>query len=82
MTPSSGPGGTYVAESGTPGSPAIVFIHGAGQSGREWRGHMARLAAFQPSGTGHPEASLTRPPARTRGVHARHRGPRRSRPAA
>jgi hypothetical protein len=29
------PGGMYVEESGTPGSPAIVFIHGAGQSGRE-----------------------------------------------
>jgi pimeloyl-ACP methyl ester carboxylesterase len=36
----------YVHESGTPGSPAIVFIHGVGQSGREWRGHMARLAGF------------------------------------
>jgi pimeloyl-ACP methyl ester carboxylesterase len=34
----------YVEESGTPGSPAIVFIHGGGQSGREWRGHMERLA--------------------------------------
>ena len=33
----------YVEESGTPGSPAIVFIHGAGQSGREWHEHMARL---------------------------------------
>ena len=36
----------YVEESGAPGSPAIVFIHGAGQSGREWRGHMARLTSF------------------------------------
>jgi pimeloyl-ACP methyl ester carboxylesterase len=41
-----GPGGMYVHESGTPGSPAIVFIHGAGQSGREWRGHMEGLAGF------------------------------------
>ena len=44
--PERGPGGMYVAESGTPGSPAIVFIHGAGQSGREWHGHMARLGTF------------------------------------
>ena len=41
-----GPGGMYVEESGIPGSPAIVFIHGAGQSGRDWRGHMARLGGF------------------------------------
>ena len=40
------PGGMYVEESGTPGSPAIVFIHGAGQSGRIWREHMARLTGF------------------------------------
>ena len=46
MNPSKNPGGMYVEESGTPGSPAIVFIHGAGQSGREWRGHMERLAGF------------------------------------
>ena len=41
-----GPGGMYVHESGTPGSQAIVFIHGAGQSGRIWREHMARLTGF------------------------------------
>jgi len=40
------PGDVYVEESGTPGSPAIVFIHGAGQSSREWRGHMDRLGGF------------------------------------
>jgi pimeloyl-ACP methyl ester carboxylesterase len=34
----------YVHESGTPGSPVIVFIHGAGQSGAIWREHMERLA--------------------------------------
>ena len=39
-------GEMYVHESGTPGSPAIVFIHGAGQSGREWRGHTERLTGF------------------------------------
>ncbi len=39
-------GGLYVQESGTPGSPAIVFIHGAGQSSREWRQHMDRLSGF------------------------------------
>ena len=41
-----GPGGMYVEESGTPGSPAIIFIHGAGQSGRIWREHMERLSSF------------------------------------
>jgi pimeloyl-ACP methyl ester carboxylesterase len=46
MDRSTGPGGMYVEESGTPGSPAIVFIHGLGQSGREWREHMARLTDF------------------------------------
>lgn len=46
MIPSTEPGGLYVEESGTPGAPAIVFIHGAGQSGREWRRHMATLAGF------------------------------------
>ena len=40
------PGGMNVEESGTPGSPAIVFIHGAGQSSREWRQHMTRLPDF------------------------------------
>jgi pimeloyl-ACP methyl ester carboxylesterase len=46
MDPSRYPGGMYVEESGTPGSPAIVFIHGVGQSCREWRRHMAELAGF------------------------------------
>ena len=46
MNPSKIPGGMYVEESGTPGAPAIVFIHGLGQSGREWRRHMADLAGF------------------------------------
>jgi len=41
-----GPGGMYVRESGTPGSPAIVFLHGDGQSGWNWREHMARLTGF------------------------------------
>ena len=41
-----GPGAMYVEESGTPGAPAIVFIHGMGQSGRIWREHMARLTGF------------------------------------
>jgi pimeloyl-ACP methyl ester carboxylesterase len=34
----------YVQESGTPGAPAVVFLHGAGASGRMWRRHTARLA--------------------------------------
>ncbi|MEA2026003.1 MAG: alpha/beta hydrolase, partial [Chloroflexota bacterium] len=46
MSESQYPGGMYVEESGTPGSPAIVFIHGAGQSSRAWHEHMARLADF------------------------------------
>jgi len=33
----------YVHESGTPGAPAIVFLHGAGASGLMWRHHVARL---------------------------------------
>jgi pimeloyl-ACP methyl ester carboxylesterase len=36
----------YVHESGTPGSPAAVFLHGAGASGRMWRDHMAALTGF------------------------------------
>jgi pimeloyl-ACP methyl ester carboxylesterase len=40
------PDGLYVEESGIPGSPAIVFIHGAGQSSRAWRQHMDRLTDF------------------------------------
>ena len=38
--------GMYLHESGTPGSPAVVFLHGAGGSGRMWSEHMARLAGF------------------------------------
>jgi pimeloyl-ACP methyl ester carboxylesterase len=34
----------YVHESGSPGSPAVVFIHGGGPSGRMWRLHLDRLA--------------------------------------
>ena len=34
----------YVQESGRPGAPAVVFLHGAGASGRMWRQHTARLA--------------------------------------
>lgn len=34
----------FVHESGSPGSPAVVFLHGAGASGLMWREHMARLA--------------------------------------
>lgn len=36
--------GMYVHESGTPGAPAVVFLQGAGASGRMWREHMASLA--------------------------------------
>jgi pimeloyl-ACP methyl ester carboxylesterase len=34
----------FVAESGTVGSPAVVFIHGGGPGGAMWRGHLERLA--------------------------------------
>lgn len=35
----------HVDESGTPGAPAVVFLHGAGASGRMWRIHVERLRA-------------------------------------
>jgi pimeloyl-ACP methyl ester carboxylesterase len=34
----------FVHESGTPGSPAVVFVHGGGPSAAMWRDHMDRLA--------------------------------------
>jgi pimeloyl-ACP methyl ester carboxylesterase len=34
----------YVHESGPPGSPAVVFIHGGGPGGRMWGRHLDRLA--------------------------------------
>ncbi len=37
-------GDVYVHESGTPGSPAVVFIHGGGPSAPMWRDHMNELA--------------------------------------
>jgi pimeloyl-ACP methyl ester carboxylesterase len=36
----------YVHESGMMSSPAVVFLHGAGVSGRMWTPHMARLSAY------------------------------------
>jgi pimeloyl-ACP methyl ester carboxylesterase len=39
------PGEVYVRESGRPGSPAIVFVHGGGPSSRMWAAHLDRLAA-------------------------------------
>ena len=36
----------YVHEYGIPGSPAVLFLHGAGASGGMWREHMAKLAGF------------------------------------
>lgn len=36
----------HVHESGDPGSPAVVFLHGAGASGLMWREHMAALPGF------------------------------------
>ena len=40
------PGGMHVVESGMAGWPAILFIHGMGQSGRIWQRHMAKLSDF------------------------------------
>jgi pimeloyl-ACP methyl ester carboxylesterase len=34
----------YVHESGTPGSPAVVFVHGGGPGGAMWGEHLDRLA--------------------------------------
>jgi pimeloyl-ACP methyl ester carboxylesterase len=36
----------YVHESGTPGAPAIVFLHADGASGGMWDRHMRRLAGY------------------------------------
>ena len=40
-----GTGEVYIRESGRSGSPAIVFVHGGGPSGRMWEAHLAGLAA-------------------------------------
>ncbi len=69
MHPSTNPGGLHVHESGTPGAPAIVFIHGAGQSGREWRGHMTRLGGFHclaPDLPGHGRSNQLAPASKER----------------
>lgn len=36
----------YVHESGSPAAPAIVFLHGAGLSGREWQPQVERLPDY------------------------------------
>jgi pimeloyl-ACP methyl ester carboxylesterase len=36
----------FVHESGSPGSPAIVFLHGNGANGTMWKTHMEQLADF------------------------------------
>lgn len=36
--------GMHVCESGRPGSPAVVFLHAVGTSGRMWAAHMAGVA--------------------------------------
>lgn len=38
--------GMHVRESGPPGSPAMVFLHGVGNSGAMWEEHMAKLEGF------------------------------------
>ncbi len=83
MTASRDPGGMYVRESGSPGSPAILFIHGAGQSGREWRDHMARLRGFHclaPDLPGHGRSNRLPLPSRERpGMTSPHSSRRTSR---
>ena len=36
----------FIHESGSPGSPAIVFLHGNGANGTMWKTHMEQLADF------------------------------------
>lgn len=36
----------YIHESGAPGSPAIVFLHGNGASGAMWKSHMDHLTDY------------------------------------
>lgn len=36
----------HIEQSGTPGSPAIVFLHGVGNSGGMWAEHMACLSSY------------------------------------
>jgi pimeloyl-ACP methyl ester carboxylesterase len=38
--------GMHVRESGSPSFPALVFLHGVGNSGAMWATHMARLEGF------------------------------------
>jgi pimeloyl-ACP methyl ester carboxylesterase len=40
------PGEMHVRETGAPGSPAIVFLHGVGNSGGMWRRHMEELTDY------------------------------------
>lgn len=46
MTGSELAGGMYVHESGSPGSPAVIFLQGSAVSGRMWEGHMSRLRGY------------------------------------
>jgi pimeloyl-ACP methyl ester carboxylesterase len=46
MTTSQTLTGLYVHESGTPGPPAIVFLHADGASGGMWDQHIRRLAGY------------------------------------
>ena len=36
----------FVHETGMPGTPAIVFLHGNGASGTMWNSHMGQLAEY------------------------------------
>jgi pimeloyl-ACP methyl ester carboxylesterase len=58
--PDSEPSNWHVRESGQPGSPAVVFLHGAGISGRMWADHMARLQSFHCLAPDFPGCGMSR----------------------
>ena len=50
----------HVRQSGEPGAPGVVFLHGAGLSGRMWANHMARLSAFHCLAPDFPGCGMSR----------------------
>jgi pimeloyl-ACP methyl ester carboxylesterase len=60
----------HVRESGEPGAQAVVFLHGAGLSGRMWADHMARLSAFHCLAPDFPGCGMSRRLPWTSRVHA------------
>jgi pimeloyl-ACP methyl ester carboxylesterase len=68
-------GSLYVGESGTPRSPAIVFLHGVGNSGGMWAKHMAGLGGYHCLAPRSPGVRSEQPAALE--IADRHRGPGR-----